>query len=81
MKVRKGREAKISVSAKYASRLSVCLNTNPNGLGQLTANGFNCLVVVSGLGLGSLMVAGAGMQGRVHFGPPVSGLVRTIINT
>lgn len=47
----------------------------------VAANGFDCLVVVPGLGLGSLMVAGAGMQGRVHVGPPVSGLVRTIINT
>lgn len=58
----------------------VCL-TKPDGLGQQAANGFNCLVVVSGFGLGSLMVAGAGMQGRVHVGPPVSGPVRTIINT
>ena len=47
----------------------------------IVANGFNYLVVVPGLGLVSLMVPGAAMQGRVHFGLLVSGLVRAIITT
>jgi len=49
------------------------------GLERYTAKGSNCLVVVLGLGLVSLMVPDAAMHGRVHFGQLVSGLVRAVI--